>query len=154
MLQMARLDGKPSRAVTPLAAPTPTRTPIRPPTSAIVALSIRNCSSTSARLAPRALRTPISRVRSVTLTSMMFMITMPPTTSEMPAMATATSSNELEICDHSDIRLSLVSVVKLSSAPGWSCRRPRMISRTSSMARSMFGPAPAFTAMSIVFEVP
>ena len=34
-----------------------------------------------------ALRMPISRVRSVTETSMMFMITMPPTTSEMAAMA-------------------------------------------------------------------
>ena len=33
-----------------------------------------------------ALRTPISRVRSVTVTSMMFMMPMPPTTSEMPAM--------------------------------------------------------------------
>ncbi len=37
----------------------------------------------SLRRAPRLLRIPISRVRSVTLTSMMFMITMPPTTSEM-----------------------------------------------------------------------
>ena len=37
--------------------------------------------------APSALRIPISRVRSVTLTSMMFMITMPPTTSEMIATA-------------------------------------------------------------------
>ena len=34
----------------------------------------------SARLAPSDLRRPISRVRSVTLISMMFMITMPPTT--------------------------------------------------------------------------
>ena len=37
----------------------------------------------SKRRAPSALRMPISRVRSVTLTSMMFMMTMPPTTSEM-----------------------------------------------------------------------
>ena len=40
-----------------------------------------------ARLAPTALRMPISRVRSVTDTSMMFMMPMPPTSSEMPAMA-------------------------------------------------------------------
>ena len=37
-------------------------------------------------VAPRARRTPISRVRSMTDTSMMFMITIPPTTSEMPEM--------------------------------------------------------------------
>ena len=36
--------------------------------------------------APRALRMPISRVRSVTDTSMMFMMPMPPTTREMAAM--------------------------------------------------------------------
>ncbi|MBK7190283.1 MAG: hypothetical protein IPH86_16825, partial [bacterium] len=34
-----------------------------------------------------AMRMPISRVRSVTVTSMMFMMPMPPTSSEMPAMA-------------------------------------------------------------------
>ena len=37
-------------------------------------------------VAPNALRTPISRVRSVTDTSMMFMMPMPPTISEMLAM--------------------------------------------------------------------
>ncbi len=36
----------------------------------------------SRRLAPRALRRPISRVRSLTTISMMFMMTMPPTTSD------------------------------------------------------------------------
>ncbi len=36
--------------------------------------------------APIAMRRPISRVRSVTDTSMMFMIPMPPTSSETPAM--------------------------------------------------------------------
>ena len=41
-------------------------------------------------VAPSALRTPISRVRSVTLTSMMLEMPMPPTMSEMPA-ATANS---------------------------------------------------------------
>ena len=37
------------------------------------------------RLAPIALRMPISRVRSVTVTSMMFMTPMPPTSSEIAA---------------------------------------------------------------------
>ena len=47
---------------------------------------MRNCSITSWRLAPSALRMPISRVRSVTETSMMFMMTTPPTTREIAAM--------------------------------------------------------------------
>ncbi len=37
-------------------------------------------------VAPSALRRPISRMRSVTDTSMMFMTPMPPTSSEMPAI--------------------------------------------------------------------
>ena len=37
-------------------------------------------------VAPMAMRMPISRVRSVTETSMMFMMPMPPTTSEIEAM--------------------------------------------------------------------
>ena len=41
----------------------------------------------SRRRAPTAIRRPISRVRSVTDTSMMFMIPMPPTSSETEAMA-------------------------------------------------------------------
>ena len=36
--------------------------------------------------APTAIRVPISRVRSVTETSMMFMIPIPPTTSDTPAI--------------------------------------------------------------------
>ncbi len=41
----------------------------------------------SALLAPIALRMPISRVRSVTVTSMMFMTPIPPTSSEIAATA-------------------------------------------------------------------
>ena len=41
-----------------------------------------NCISTRARRAPSALRSPISRVRSVTATNMMFITPMPPTSSE------------------------------------------------------------------------
>jgi len=37
-------------------------------------------------VAPRDLRKPISRVRSITVTSMMFIIPMPPTSKEMAAM--------------------------------------------------------------------
>ena len=48
--------------------------------------SIRNWRRIFPRVAPMALRMPISRVRSVTVTSMMFMMPIPPTTREMPAI--------------------------------------------------------------------
>ena len=56
-----------------------------PPTIESVIASSRNCSRTCRPLAPIAMRMPISRVRSVTETSMMFMMPMPPTSSEMAA---------------------------------------------------------------------
>ena len=56
----------------------------------VVPASMTNWLRMSRRLAPRDLRTPISRVRSVTETSMMFMMPMPPTSREMAAMATRT----------------------------------------------------------------
>jgi len=40
----------------------------------------------SRRLAPKARRMPISRVRSVTVASIMFMMPIPPTTSEIAAI--------------------------------------------------------------------
>ena len=45
--------------------------------------------------APMALRTPISRVRSVTLTSMIFMMPMPPTTSDIAATAVSVAATVL-----------------------------------------------------------
>ena len=44
----------------------------------------------SASRAPIAMRMPISRVRSVTLTSMMFMTPMPPTSRDTAAIPTST----------------------------------------------------------------
>ena len=49
--------------------------------------SVRNCSRMALVLAPRDLRIPISRVRSVTDTSMMFITPIPPTIREMAATA-------------------------------------------------------------------
>ena len=48
--------------------------------------SMRNWVRMVPRFAPMALRMPISRVRSVTVTIMMFIMPMPPTTREIPAM--------------------------------------------------------------------
>ena len=55
--------------------------------------SSRNCPSRCERRAPTAVRMPISRVRSVTVTSMMFMTPMPATNSATLAMAAATTWN-------------------------------------------------------------
>ena len=63
-----------------------------PPVSEMIVVSIRNCRITSRFFAPIARRTPISRVRSITLASMMFMIPIPPTSSEIEAIATITIS--------------------------------------------------------------
>ena len=61
--------------------------PMTPPMSDRVTASIRNWARMSRPRAPTAMRRPISRVRSVTDTSMMFMMPMPPTSSDTEAMA-------------------------------------------------------------------
>ena len=64
----------------------PDAMPMPPPVTLSMTASMRNCRRISASRAPTARRMPISRVRSVTLTSMMFMMPMPPTTSDTAAM--------------------------------------------------------------------
>ena len=54
-----------------------------------------NCCMMYRSLAPRDLRMPISRVRSVTETSMIFIMPMPPTTREMAAMPASTATRML-----------------------------------------------------------
>src|SRR5439155_16116124 len=73
--------------VMPAEAPMPRATPTMPPRPDSSTASTRNCRKMSRDRAPTAMRMPISRVRSVTETSMMFMMPTPPTSSEMPAMA-------------------------------------------------------------------
>ena len=65
--------------------------PPSPPASPSTTDSIRNCDCTCLVRAPTAMRMPISRVRSVTETSMMFMIPMPPTSSETAAIPPSSS---------------------------------------------------------------
>src|SRR5215216_4720720 len=72
------------------AAPTPSRMPTTPPLTVRATASSRNWRSTSRVRAPTALRSPISRVRSDTLTSMMFITPTPPTTREIPAIEAST----------------------------------------------------------------
>ncbi len=63
----------------------------------IASASSRNCSSTCRRRAPTALRSPISRVRSVTDTSMMFITPTPPIISVSVPMKTSTALSPLAI---------------------------------------------------------
>ena len=53
-----------------------------PPSIESVTDSVSTCQTMSRRRAPSAFLSPISRVRSLTTMSMMFMMTMPPTTSD------------------------------------------------------------------------
>ena len=75
-----------------IAPPAPSTIPTAPPVRARITASIRNWERMSRSRAPTAIRIPISRVRSVTDTSMMFMIPMPPTSSETEAIPPAAGS--------------------------------------------------------------
>lgn len=70
---------------------TANKIPIKPPIKLRVIDSARNCNNTSFVLAPTDIRIPISRVRSVTETSIMFIIPIPPTIKETPAIAPSRS---------------------------------------------------------------
>ena len=65
--------------------------PMTPPNIDSTTDSVSICDMISDRRAPSAFLSPISRVRSVTTISMMFMITMPPTTSERPTTPISTA---------------------------------------------------------------
>ena len=90
--------------------------PRTPPSRHTSTASIRNCWRMSLWRAPTAMRTPISRVRSVTDTSMMFITPMPPTTSAMAAMAPI-SSVMVRVVDAMVSRISAVLLRKKSSVP-------------------------------------
>lgn len=62
------------------------RIPIPHPARLTISASSRNWSRMPPSVAPIALRIPISRVRSVTETSMIFMIPIPPTRREIAAI--------------------------------------------------------------------
>ena len=82
--------GPSSPETTPYASNTaamPSTIPVPPPISERISASIKNWVVMSRPAAPIALRMPISRVRSVTETSMMFMIPIPATSSATPPIA-------------------------------------------------------------------
>ena len=77
-----------------------------PPIRQRMTLSVMNCIRIAAAGAPSALRVPISRVRSVTETIIMFITPMPPTSSESAAMAEMPSDTVPSIEDIESSRLA------------------------------------------------
>ncbi len=111
----------------------PTSMPTAPPTNVRVAASTRNCHRISRRVAPRALRTPISRVRSVTEIVMIATTPTPPTISPMDESTSITRKNIPVTLFQESSSLSCVTMEKLFSWAGLSSRRERSAAITSSM---------------------
>ena len=117
MEEIVGLPGTFIRVLNPTPAAIPSTTPMTPPIRQRITLSVINCMRMADAGAPSALRVPISRVRSVTETIMMFITPMPPTSSEMAAMAemprdtvfsiSVMLSTRLEMLDALTVQLSL-----------------------------------------------
>src|SRR5438128_12272567 len=112
----------------------PSRMPSTPPISVSVAASTRNCHRISRRVAPMALRTPISRVRSVTETIMIAITPTPPTSSPTAERASITMRTSSVVLLRLSRNFSWLTTAKLLSWPGRRCRRRRSASVTSSIA--------------------
>ena len=92
--------------------------PAAPPMRQMSTASIRNCCKILPCRAPMAMRTPISLVRSVTDTSMIFITPMPPTTSEIRAIQEISRVIAPVVFSMVCLMLSLLLVKKSS----WPCR--------------------------------
>ena len=108
--------------------------PTTPPKVDRVIDSVSTCDMMSRRLAPSALRSPISRVRSLTTISMMFMMTMPPTTSDSDTTPIRIAKMPREKFFQKSMSVSDVYIPKLSSSFGRRCRFTRSATRASSIA--------------------
>ena len=87
-----------------------------PPMMQMTTDSMINCTRILPLVAPKAFRVPISRVRSVMETSMMFITPMPPTTRLIPAM-TATASPMVDSISVMDsIMLSILVAVTVNES--------------------------------------
>ena len=135
-------------ALIPAVTSTARAIPIRPPMRQMEADSSRNCSRMLRCLAPIALRMPISFVRSVTDTNMIFMTPMPPTNSEIPVTSRPISRTTPTMLLNAPIRESSLLIEKSSPSAGRSLRILR-ISPMTSNSRSRIDAIPgALTAMS------
>ena len=99
---------------------------MRPPKEESTTASTRNCIRTSRSRAPMASRMPISRVRSVTDTSMMFMMPIPPTR-RLTAATALSRAVSIWVVPVSMLAISFMSItLKLSSSLGPRWRRSRI----------------------------
>ena len=129
--KFGRIRESPSPAITASTMPKIPPMPVR------VMASIRNCTVTSPRRAPMALRTPISRVRSLTDTSRMFMTPMPPTSRLTLDRPMATRPTVLVMASNCLISESAVDREKSLSSAGLRRRRERSTDSAWSMARAV-----------------
>ena len=90
--------------------------PMAPPIRQRITLSVMNCIRMADAGAPSALRVPISRVRSVTETIMIFMTPMPPTSSDSAAMAEIPSEIVLIISDIESSRLARLDALAVQES--------------------------------------
>ena len=89
-------------------------------------------------LAPILMRKPISRVRSVTETYMIFIIPMPPTKREIPATAASRTVNMSVVLVSIVLNSCWLRTVKSSSSSAFNLWLRRRISVISSMACSVY----------------
>jgi len=74
-------------AMMPKVKTMPSARPAAPPKTVTTMASMRNWTKTCQPVAPSALRTPTSRIRSVNEASMILVMTIPPTSNEMTPQA-------------------------------------------------------------------
>ena len=120
-------------------ATTPVTLPMRPPRPARRTASARNWSMMSLVKAPSDLRIPISRVRSVTVTSMMFITPIPPMRSVMPATMASRIRNDRAVALPAARRSAALNTLKSGGSPGltlWVWRRVVVISVTAELIPS------------------
>jgi hypothetical protein len=112
--------------------------PATPPATLIITASARNWAWISPWVAPIARRTPISLMRSRIEASMMFMIPIPPTTSEIDAMAPSTMLKIVFVrCSClSSSSGTLISKSVTSLCRRWSIRRTTSATAVTSVERA------------------
>src|SRR5947209_2922363 len=91
--------------------------PAAPPSRQSRIASLRNWRRMSRPRAPTAMRKPISRVRSVTDTSMMFMMPTPPTTSEIRATHNSRFIINVEVDANARVISAMSRTLKSSDSP-------------------------------------
>ena len=123
--------------------------PIMPPSRVRVAASTRNWNMISPRVAPRAFRTPISRVRSVTEIIMIAITPTPPTRSPTLESASMTRKKPLVRLLKVSSSRSWVMTAKLLSSDGRRPRLDRSAAITSSWAWATVTPSWGMTESSI-----